>query len=136
MVKMSANARNWQKFTYYEFETSMRSNVRDTFFFFPLLEFLFFLFLTPLCHSSFTVEILYPPILTLFLSLEFLFPCPNTSPFSFFKFPSPPPSFTDSFHPLNFSFSNPLFHSPQSTPRSFFFFRIFPSFLFLLVKFS
>lgn len=47
----------------------------------------------------------------------------RTALFFFFKFPSPPSSFTNSFHPLNFSFSFVLFSTAFST--KFLFFRIF-----------
>lgn len=112
---------NWQKFTFkIRIWNLNERHVRDTFFFSTArIPF----FLTPLCHSSFTAEILYP----LFLSYSFyhwnFFFDVRTALFFFFKFPSPPSSFTNSFHPLNFSFSFVLFSTAFST--KFLFFRIF-----------
>lgn len=113
---------NWQKFTFkIRIWNLNERHVRDTFFFSTArIPF----FLTPLCHSSFTAEILYPLFLPYSLFIIGISFSMSEQLFSFFfKFPSPPSSFTNSFHPLNFSFSFVLFSTAFST--KFLFFRIF-----------
>lgn len=122
---MSQMRENWQKFTFKIRIWNFNENhVRDMYFFFhcknsflfnTIVSFFFhclnslssILALLSFYHWNFFFDVR--------TQLLFLF-------FLFFKFPSPPPSFTDSFHPLNFSFSNPLFYSPRY-PRKFLFFR-------------
>lgn len=129
---------NWQKFTFkIRIWNLNERHVRDTFFFSTArIPF----FLTPLCHSSFTVEILYPLFLPYSLFIIGISFSMSEQLFSFFlNFLLHRPFSRIHFIPWILVF--PLFYSPRHSPRSFFFFEFF-AFLTnsnistLLVKFS
>lgn len=121
LVKMS-NARELAEFTFkIRIWNLNERHVRDTFFFSTArIPF----FLTPLCHSSFTAEILYPLFLPYSLFIIGISFSMSEQLFSFFlNFLLHRPLSRIHFIPWILVF--PLFYSPRHSPRSFFFFEFF-----------
>lgn len=120
LVKMS-NARELAEIHIQDTNLKLEREARDTFFFSTART---PFFLTPLCHSSFTAEILYPLFLPYSLFIIGISFSMSEQLFSFFlNFLLHRPLSRIHFIPWILVF--PLFYSPRHSPRSFFFFEFF-----------